>query len=205
MTQLANDPAAILRILNPTVAGDEPSIAADMYKHGLGAAGEEVLQLFRKRREAAIEAHHEKRRSAFRQLFRVGRSHHLQLLAIDRQRLFDKDALTALQSALHIGGMAVVPRKDEDRVHIGVVEQLGRRFSDRETKACASRRGSCARAAGNGFQHAARREERRWGKMIPRANPPAPMHPTRNLSFGRGCTARAGKDGLAGRTSPGAW
>src|ERR1700678_3398385 len=47
MTQLANDPAAILRVLDPAVAGDKPSVTANVYQHGLGASGEEVLQLFR--------------------------------------------------------------------------------------------------------------------------------------------------------------
>src|ERR1700678_1312308 len=61
MTQLANNPATILRVLDPTASGDEPGIAADVYEHRLGAAGEEALQFFCKGRETAIKTHHEKR------------------------------------------------------------------------------------------------------------------------------------------------
>ena len=47
---------------------------------------------------------------------------------------------------------------------------------------------------------------RRWGKMIPRANPPAPMQPTRNLSLNRGCGACGGKGDFAmGSALAGAW
>ncbi len=120
MTQLANDPSPIARVLNPTGARDEPSVAADMYHHWIAAAGEESHQPFREGREAAIKSHHEKWRAILCQRFGIRHAHHLQLLAVYGKRFLDKHGFPLLERAFDVSCVAVMPGKNEGRVHIGI-------------------------------------------------------------------------------------